>query len=968
MKLIRNGVEILNIKDYKVVGKFMDVAYIDCTIKSPTIIDFAIGDKVHYDYWGIDFSLYDIPTPKKQARRGTYGEAFIYELKLKADTQQLVICPFLDLVPNDNKLQYSSLPGFSTFENVYGIADRIQANIDYLYPNQWKIKVIETEDSELLETLNEMKEFSISGENCFEGLNKIYDTWGVGFIYTITTEKVDDGNGGTLELKYNTIIIGKHDGNVSNTFHYGKGNGIRAIKKNIQNADQLCTRAYVFGSTRNIPARWYNSKGYIGEAQYAPNLLIPPSKWENNEPQGAYIDAIFGEGENVENRIEKYGLKIKTFSYDGSDSNKEEIFPSVEKVTAKNIRDAKAELEETDNVPSTELYSDNERMDAVLEGATINDNGVAIEDGYKLWSDKINIRDYSQENSIIIAENTGETKYTTIDTVERISVCSFNVTKASKYRFTEILDFISFVKEEKLSTVSVDLYLKKPDGKYIQLTPSPQVISDELEGSVQLPDVVFNADIVGTYTLEVVVSVSWLSKNDAYPEYGDDRDLTLSWNTPDTKGDIIVSRGQLILDTFFSFKIKQIGFNINDMNASDGSMKKISFKSGMCSGRTFNIAKCVYSPDDDSWILTCRRIDDSSVSLRFPNSNFPVNTDDNFILLNINMPDLYVHTAMQRLYDTAIKDLKYFSNPQYVIEPEIDSIHLARNSSIKLRDGMYMPIEDEDLDIDATTEDKYILIDSVTITNKGTELPKFDVTLRNDKVVNKLKKIATQISELESIAKDNKSLGYISDAQDDNSAPVVNPNIQSSNTYSKAEIDGFLENKYNKTGGDIEGDANVIGKLSMGTLVIPNAEGVIGEYTLEVGELGEGADDVQTIAKIGDLENVNTSANDVSTEDVVLIKKGGSSEYIPTKVSDISVNENQIEDILINKKYVKQSDILTEDTTLIKKDLIPIERDVGIIIKNSGNKLTIGIDYNEDTFSIDDNNKLNLNNIDGGII
>lgn len=62
------------------------------------------------------------------------------------------------------------------------------------------------------------------------------------------------------------------------------------------------------------------------------------------------------------------------------------------------------------------------------------------------------------------------------------------------------------------------------------------------------------------------------------------------------------------------------------------------------------------------------------------------------------------------------------------------------------------------------------------------------------------------------------------------------------------DVSGYLtENKANKTffpkvGGDIEGDANVIGKLSMGTLVIPNAEGIVGEYTLEVGLLGAGAD------------------------------------------------------------------------------------------------------------------------------
>ena len=371
MIIYRDGREILEIKDYKQVGKFMEVATIEATIKSALPIDIQVGDYVIFDYNNLKYTLYDVYPAKKQARSSTYGEAFVYDLKFKADTEHLSICPFLDLVPNDNNLTYSSLPSFSTFENVYGIADRLQANLDYLYPNQWRFDVVDTSDAELLETLSDAREFAISGESCLEGLRKIYDIWGVGFIHS-----VEDG--------VNVITIGKSAGKTS-LFRYGKGRGLRTIKKNLQNSDQLCTRAYVFGSTRNIPARWYNNKGYIGEAQYAPNLMIPPSKWADGIPQGAYIDAVF----DGVNRIEKYGLKIKTLSYDGSDSKKDEIYPSVEKMTAKIIRDAKAEIGENTYIPSPTLYPDNERMDMVLEGSNIADDGTNSEPGYVLHSDKI---------------------------------------------------------------------------------------------------------------------------------------------------------------------------------------------------------------------------------------------------------------------------------------------------------------------------------------------------------------------------------------------------------------------------------------------------------------------------------------------------------------------------------------------------------------------------------------------------
>lgn len=71
----------------------------------------------------------------------------------------------------------------------------------------------------------------------------------------------------------------------------------------------------------------------------------------------------------------------------------------------------------------------------------------------------------------------------------------------------------------------------------------------------------------------------------------------------------------------------------------------------------------------------------------------------------------------------------------------------------------------------------------------------------------------------------------------------------SSDVYNKTIIDTkfteYLElfSGYLKTeGGTITNDLFVRGKLSMGTLVIPNGEGVEGEWTLEVGALGEGAD------------------------------------------------------------------------------------------------------------------------------
>lgn len=741
MKIYRNGVEIYEIKDFKVIGRFMEVATLDCTIKSPTPIAFGIGDYVTYDYNNLTYSLYDIPAPKKQARSGSYGEAFIYNLKFKSNMEHLVICPFLDLVANDNTLHYTSLPSFSTFENVYGIAARIQANMDYLYPGKWRIVVGETSDSELLETLNEAKEFAISGQSCFEGLRKIYDTWGVGYIYS-------EANG------INTITIGKSAGTTS-VFRYGKGQGLRTIGKNIQNNDQFCTRAYVFGSTRNLPARWYNEKGYIGEAQYAPNLMIPFSKWVGGIPQGAYIDAIFG----GENRVEKYGLRIKTFSYDGSGNN-EEIYPSIEKVTAGNIRSAKAELGETKYIPSSR-YSNSERMDYILEGSSILDDGVSAEAGYELYSEKLTASVEEIKESIIIAEPLKEEKYKLLSFQKNIVICSFDITKSAIYQISEIAEMFSFSKNDLESTISAKWYMQTPDGSFIDLKKS-LTFTDKLQASLQLPQVTFEAKEAGKYTLVLRLSVGW-SVEYVVPQINGDIFLTYAVNSDSVE----IARGTRILSSTFTLKLKQIGFDLNSVTASDGSKKTITMKDGMCGGRSFVIRQCKYSTSDDSWELVCSRVNDSSVSQTFPNSIFPISAGDQFVLLNINMPDLYVHTAMQRLYDTALADLKHYSIPQFVVSPEIDNLQMARSPQI-LREGMYMPIEDSDIDID---ED--ILIDSVTITEKGTELRSFSVTLRNDKIYNRFSKIATSISNLESSIEEAKKNTVNTPVADDSTTEVL---------------------------------------------------------------------------------------------------------------------------------------------------------------------------------------------------
>lgn len=738
MKVYRDGIEYYTIKDYKQTGRFMEVACIDCTVKSPSPLGFQIGDYVIFDYNNLKYTLYDIPVVKKQARKGAYGEAFIYELKFKADTQQLVICPFLDIVEGDNKIHFTSLPSFSTFENVYGIVKRIQANLDSLYPNQWRIEVAETNDEELLSILSDAREFSVSGETCFDGCKKIYDIWGVSYLHT-----VDNG--------INVITFGK-SGEHTSTFKYGKGQGLKALKRNLQNTDELSTRIYAYGSTRNLPARWYNDKGYIGESQYIPNLMLPPSMWKDGKPQGAYIDAIIekeqGDTITVEDRLSLYGLRPKIFYYDGSD-NREEIYPSIEKLTAKNIRDAKADLNDTELVPSIQLYPDDERMDFVLEGSSISDDGTTTDSNYTPYSEKMQVALPPFEIDYIHASvPDSQGNYNLFDFEKSHQLCSFDINKSAKYRIDAIGNLFTIRKNDVYSNITFECYIETPLGQFISIY-TEKIPTRDRHANIGLPESYISLDAIGTYKLFAKITVKWPSITtgitptvDDELSLGDDFRFLFS-GASNGNISLVLSRGYSVISSSFNIKIKQIGFDIDSVVASNGATKTIHFKSGMCAGRSFEIIKCSKSVEDDSWVLTCRRSDDSELSQRFPNSIFPIAKDDQFILLNINMPDLYIYTAMYRLYDAAYRDMLYYSKPQYLIEPEVDNFQIARSKQV-LREGMYMSIEDRDLIL---FDD--VLIDSVTITNKGTELRTFEVALRNEKPINRLTKLSERVSSLE---------------------------------------------------------------------------------------------------------------------------------------------------------------------------------------------------------------------------
>ena len=353
-------------------------------ISVPSPIEWEVGDYVAYTRTGFTYRLYSVPQVKKQARSTEYGGAFVYQsVQFFDDSKQLEICPFRDLVPDDNRIHFSTQPAISVFDNVAGIAERLQACLDDMYPNSWTVRVATTQmgaSADLVALMNEDREFTVSGVSILGALDKVYEVWpdvGWTFSYNATTGK-------------NVLTIGGAGLTTTASYEYGKGNGLKSITRVAANTDEMATRIFAYGSSRNMLPRWYNNQT-IKDAQSVDiqNLMLPVNAiasmdydgWGKTnvsgtdlpDPAKAFIDAD-------DDTMERLGLRPRTYYFDGT-GDLPDIYPSIREMTIGEVRTALGSSS-APYYPSTSVYTDaTARVDTILSAPVSFDSGLAADTG-----------------------------------------------------------------------------------------------------------------------------------------------------------------------------------------------------------------------------------------------------------------------------------------------------------------------------------------------------------------------------------------------------------------------------------------------------------------------------------------------------------------------------------------------------------------------------------------------------------
>lgn len=330
----KEGIVLTEVSKFQYQGTYMGESFLSFDIDSPEPLSLKIGD--YCEYRGERFELNYVPAKEKRASAKSIGEAFKYKgLKFNSLADELTRCDFLDFVLNDNQIHFSNLPTFSFYAaSVKELADRILANLNRIYQGdrQWSIEI---EDS-----------FTSSAQNVAANNIKCWDA--LQLVNTLFK--------GNFVIKGRNIKIGTSGLVIEKIFSYGKDNGLFTIEQQTNDNALIITRLRAYGSERNLPDRYYNnlkdSEGnfLIPESQYVKNLMLP-SFAENGGD--AYIDSP---------EIEKLGIREGTVFFDGSDTSLPDIYPSLEDMTAEELKAAGFQTESTgelDVIVSAEQVKDN---------------------------------------------------------------------------------------------------------------------------------------------------------------------------------------------------------------------------------------------------------------------------------------------------------------------------------------------------------------------------------------------------------------------------------------------------------------------------------------------------------------------------------------------------------------------------------------------------------------------------------
>ena len=760
----KSGVEKYIASDLEYHDIWMGEEYVMVKITSPNPIELEIGDFLIYR--DEIYCIYNLPSALKQARKGSYGEAFKYEnVKLSARSAELSEVRFLDVVLYDNNIHYTNLPTFSFYcETVDDLVDRLQANIDR-YNGEWLLVTPNYNRTLQRYNTNPTKKAAASSlwEQIF-GADHSNPTAAVEnekFNVNIAVDKINvstalefikNNFGLNFITKGRALIVGGEGIPVDHVFRYGKNKGLYAIERKAENDQQVVTKLFAYGSDKNLPLRYYAELGKtcILNSTITVTTSVSPTISMH------FIPDITD--------YEYYTRRSK--SSPGTDENPRYVL----KLTCGGVTvTGFFELFETTTLKEyrvqvwygTRDFEEPDRDKAIAFLNAINGkNSVIVSEGISFQRWPVDHTDYS---TVFVPNNMA---------VNMLMLPGFPKYSLAELCKTVIAEGITYVYIRKTPSDAWGDAFMSIEGEHIIRFSNerlkPYIVSGNAdligikEGNIQ-----FNEENDDNGLQEVYPSIEGMTVGDVYGTSSEER-------IDEVRGaDVIQDNGVFVGEDEiepFKIKLKDIGFDLESAVNNSGSLV-ISMKDGYCGARNFNVKSVV--ADGTGWILNVDRCHDEALDLWFPysshaargeaaraNEAYQIRTGDHFVLLDIDISDSsYIWAASVKMLRKSIYWLLNNNYTRFTYLPKIDEIFMARQHEraknspatvISLHDtlkaGMLMLFNDEDLNVEGS-----VFIDNITIKESGNKgIPTYEVVLRNDKQVGMLQRVQQQVNSLSS--------------------------------------------------------------------------------------------------------------------------------------------------------------------------------------------------------------------------
>ena len=229
------------------------------------------------------FYIYTMPTVKKTAKRNTHGKGFEHIVTFYPAQYELSLVQMRNLGDGtSNDLIYTGFDSFSFVGGAKALMERIMRVLDEAYgKGTWNYYIANEVDEESNDAI-EMVTFSFSGNSVMDALIKLNDKEGINTTFFINNRTIYVGykrayfcrtiNNATIDPDIATQTFNFQYGKTSHenvAINYG---GLYEITKSVGKETPI-TKLFAYGASRNLN-RYYCSDR-IGTGRYVNRLMLP---------------------------------------------------------------------------------------------------------------------------------------------------------------------------------------------------------------------------------------------------------------------------------------------------------------------------------------------------------------------------------------------------------------------------------------------------------------------------------------------------------------------------------------------------------------------------------------------------------------------------------------------------------------------------------------------------------------------